>query len=400
MNRADLVELADQIRPALRANARAADESASFPSASLAALRECGLLGLLVPAGYGGPGGNLGDLVTVAGILAQECLSTAMIWAMHCQQVDAIVHFGSETLKDRLLPRLASGGAYLASVTSEAETGGNLVTGSAPLISDQGTLKLRRHAPVVTGGAVADGFLITMRASPEAAPTEVTLVYADRSELAVEEVGEWNTLGMRGTHSIGLRLSGELPAANVLGEPGRFREIVVQSYGPAAQLGWSACWLGAARSALSSVVSALRAPSRPRRVDLRSELLAERLARVRIDVELAHAYLTATTREVLAHRAAGLRLDTPPLPIHLGTLKVAAAERAYAAVDRLVDIAGLDLGYRRDSALALERHLRDLRSASLNYANDRLMVQIGAQVLLDGSVRLVGAGSPTEGDRP
>ena len=56
-----------------------------------------------------------------------------------------------------------------------------------------------RDAPVVTGGAYADGFLITMRAAVEAAPNQVSLVYADRDQLEIQTRGTWDPLGMRAT---------------------------------------------------------------------------------------------------------------------------------------------------------------------------------------------------------
>ncbi|NEE17806.1 acyl-CoA/acyl-ACP dehydrogenase, partial [Streptomyces sp. SID7499] len=72
---------------------------AAFPRESVEALREAGLFGLLVPTEHGGMGGDLGDLVDVAVLLAGGCLSTAMIWAMHCQQVDAVARHAGERLR-------------------------------------------------------------------------------------------------------------------------------------------------------------------------------------------------------------------------------------------------------------------------------------------------------------
>ncbi|CAM5508683.1 hypothetical protein SANTM175S_06022 [Streptomyces antimycoticus] len=60
------------------------------------------------------------------------------------------------------------------------------------------------------------------------------------------------------------------------------------------------------------------------------------------------------------------------MQIHLNSLKTAASELTYQAVDRMVQLAGLAVGYGADSPVPLERTLRDLRSAALNYSNDRL----------------------------
>lgn len=381
-------DVARQVLPVLASHATEVDVTARFPQASLDALRTSGLLGLLVPQAYGGFGGDLSDLVEVAQILASECLSTAMIWGMHCQQVDALVRFGGPRLHEELLPRIADGHVYVASVTTELGKGGHLLSAVAPLYGEGGRLVVERDAPIVTGGAHADGFLITMRASQDAPAQKVSLVYLDRAQATLELRDGWDTLGMRGTESLGMHISGEIADYQVVGEPGKFRTVAIESLIPTGHLAWSACWLGAARAALGSVVEIIRSPNRPASLDPKSDLVAERLARVRIDLELVGAYLGRVCDEVLTHRAAQTPLSAPATQIHLNSLKVASSELTFRAVDRLIQITGLSLGYRKGSPLSLERHFRDLRSASLNYANDRLLTAIGSLLLLDRDVHL------------
>jgi acyl-CoA dehydrogenase len=374
--------------PVLRAQAAETDASARFPSAAVRVLRDSGLMGLLVPVEYGGAGGDLGDLVGVACLLGSGCTSTAMIWAMHCQQVDCVVRFGPRRLLDELLPRIASGDLYLASVTTEPGKGGHLLSGRAAIEGDAQTLRFDRDAPIVTGGSHADGFLVTMRESADAADHRVTLCYADRGQVAVEAAGSWDTLGMRGTESLGFRLHGAVPAHQVIGEPGGFRTVAIESMIPAGHLAWSALWLGAARRALSEVLNMVRA----RGADRMSDLTRERLARARIDVELTAAYLGTVRDEVLAHRRDQKPLSSTPTQIHINNLKVIASELTFRAVNSLLEVAGLFTGYRRDSAIPLERIFRDLRSASLNYANDRLLTMNGSLTLLDRDVTLATSG--------
>ncbi|MFJ5736183.1 acyl-CoA dehydrogenase family protein [Streptomyces microflavus] len=382
------------VLPVLARHAADLDREGAFPHAALEVLRTCGLLGLLVPREYGGLGGSPADLVAVAGELAGACLSTALVWAMHCQQSDALVRFASPWLRERVLPRVARGEAYLASVTTEPGKGGHLLTAVAPMRAlrhpgaGEDAVLLDRDAPVVTGGLHADGFLITMRSAPDAPDSRVTLLYADRDQLEMVPGEPWDTLGMRGTQSVGLRLSGKVPARQTVGAEGGFRTVALESTAPLGHLAWAACWLGAARSALRDLVGLARSPDRPHGIDLRSELTAERMARIRGDLELVSAYLHRVTQEVVELRREGGTLGSPETQIHLNTLKVTAAELTFRAVDAMVRLAGLRIGYGRHSPVPLERHFRDLRSASLTYADDRLLVATGALTLLDRAVRL------------
>lgn len=390
----------DDVARVLALHAGDVDRDARFPVEGLRALRESGYLGYLVPAEYDGMGAGLGGLVDTAQTLAGSCLSTAMIWAMHCQQVDAVVRHADPRLRARILPRVAAGEVYLASVTTGADTGGFLLSASDALSRDPldptdptgptgrnpGRLRLDRRAPVVSGGEHADAYLVTMRADESADDHAVSLVYADRDDLVVERTRGWHSPGMRGTDSAGFRLAGSIPDNQLIGEPGLFRTVAVDSMIPVGHLAWSACWLGAARGVFSGL---LRLLPRSSRHDTSSPLLRERLGRIRLDLELVSAYLHRVREEVDQRRAAGARMDDPAVQIHLNSLKLAASELTFGAVDRMVQLAGLSLGYSSDSPLPLERTFRDLRSAALNYANDRLLTANGALTLLDRPVGLL-----------
>jgi acyl-CoA dehydrogenase len=360
------------------------DESAEFPVEALAELRGSGLLGLMVPAEHGGGDGGLGDLVDVTMRLAREDLSVAMIFAMHCQQVLTLVRHARPRLRAELLPELGRGGRYLASVTTERGTGGHLLTSESETSAGTGSLHIDRDAPVVTGGAHADGFLITALAPDATSPTQVSLVYADRDQLTVEVTGDWQPLGMRATHSVPMRLVGTVPEDQVIGETGGFRAIAAALFGPAAHVGWAAAWLGTAAGALARVLNLIRGTGGRSQFDPASELLRTRLARTRARLEAVHALLRHTV-SVLDSAA---DLSSAPVRLLVNTLKLQASEQCFAAVDELVELVGLRHGYLRGSPMFLERAFRDLRSASLNYANDRLYLDNGALALLDQEVRL------------
>ncbi|EPH45237.1 acyl-CoA dehydrogenase family protein [Streptomyces aurantiacus] len=377
--------LAAEVVPVLAQHAGKADADAAFPHASVLALREAGLFGLLVPAAHGGMDGDLADLVQVATVLAGGCLSTAMIWAMHCQQVDAVVRHADDRLRAELLPRIAQEGYYLASVTTEPAKGGHLLRASAALLAEEQDLVVRRSAPVVTGGEYADGFLVTMRAGPDAPPSQVSLVHLDRTQVDAQVVRGWDAMGMRATRSVGMELSGVAAGHQVIGPPGGFRQVAVDSMIPAGHLAWSSCWIGAARRALDELVALLRSKRRPGGISVNSDLVRHRLARVRIDLEVSGTYLLRVRDEVLRRRRTGTPLEDRGFQTRLNTLKVVSSELTFSAVDRLVQLAGAMTGYLRDAPVPLERFFRDLRSASLNYSNDRLLDVIGAHTLLDGA---------------
>ncbi len=168
----------------------------------------------------------------------------------------------------------------------------------------------------------------------------------------------------------------------MVGEHGEFHRIAAEIFGPLAHLGWSAAWLGTAAGALSRVLRLLRSPDGRARFDLTSELLLTRLARARQRLDTVHALLQQTLRTV----ESGQDLSAAARQLQLNSLKITASEQCFAAVDDLIAAVGLRHGYLKDSPTRLERALRDLRSAALNYSNDRLLLADGRLALRDQGV--------------
>ncbi|MDQ1024737.1 acyl-CoA dehydrogenase [Streptomyces umbrinus] len=388
----NITECESELAPVLataREHSEHVDREAVFPAESMVALRASGLMGMFVPREYGGLGDDLHIYVHIASQLAAACMSTAAIWTMHAFQVDGLSRFGGGKLRQAVLPAIADGKIYLASVTTEASKGADLFTAEAPVTSREGQACFERSAPVVTGGRHADAFLITLRSRPEAQPHEVSLVYAEREQLCISEHGDWDPLGMRGTESVGMTISGSVPTDQVVGEPGRFEEIARESMVPLAHVGWSACWLGGARGAFSDLLRWLRSPTRRGGPDIHSELVRERLARIRVDLDLVSSYLTRLCDELAAARSAAQPWSDIRTRLRVNTLKLAASELTFKAADSMVQLAGMNGGYSRLAPIKFERHFRDLRSARLNHSNDRMWPATGALALLDPKVTLL-----------
>jgi acyl-CoA dehydrogenase len=374
---AEVAAVADQ-------HARSADRQARFPVEALTAMRGNGLLGLNTPVEHGGLGGSLRDVVDAGVALGRADLSVALIFVMHCQQVAAIDGFASGTLRRDLLARVASGRLYIGSVTTEVGTGGHLLSSGSRLQRQRASLVIDRFAPVVTGGMHADGFLITMQSPDARGPHEVSLVYAHRSQLRIHQAGGWDALGMRASESVPLQLSGAVPAGQVVGPPGGFRDIAVQTFAPMAHIGWSAAWLGAAAGALSRTLAALRHPGTGANSKLDSEILLRRLSTARMRLETVNGLLRHTVRIVEDEPDRSI----PRVQLLLNSLKITASEQCHACAEDLVEAVGMRHGYLAGSPTRLEQVVRDLRSATLNYSNDRLHLTSGKMCFLDPQVRL------------
>ena len=368
--------------------ARAVDLDASFPAEAVEALRKKGLMALIVPEREGGLGGDLSDYARTAEALGGTCMATALIWTMHCQQVDAISRHAVGDLRNEAIESIVKG-FYVGSVTTDESTGGSLYSASSAIAPDptSGQILLDRRAPIVTGGRHADAFLIKVRDSEEATSRETSLVFAPRADLQITVERDWNMLGMRGVENVSMRLSGELKGTYVVGRRGGFADIATDSFGPLAHIGWSASWLGCARSAAQRTTRFLRVRKSSK---LKDSSVRESLAQVRMRLEVVSSLLWSCIQEVQRLRQEGRHLGEPSTQFRLNTLKLVASRECQRAVEELVNIVGLEHGYSQDSPLALERALRDMHAASLLYSNQRLRHSNGALAVLDPDVSVYG----------
>jgi acyl-CoA dehydrogenase len=378
-----LIEVARAVsRNSLARWAAKVDGENRFPEESVEALRGGGFLGFFVPARFGGPGGNLVTYCEIASVLAEECLSTALIWAMHTQQVAILAEHAAESHGD-VLAEVARRGTLVASVTTEKRRGSSLLAVESPLIREGCLLRLRRFGPVVSYGREAGYFLVTMRASEDRPDNDVRLVLVSREDGTILTTGEWNAMGMRGTRSVPMKFDVVVGKESVIGAC--FRAIALQTMVPIAHLGWAAAWFGAARGAFRRILDASIASDHAKR-RLTSDLFISRIANIRISLDLMSALLWQTVERFERMRLAGAALDEYEdltYNIALNNVKIASARLSFAIADELIELSGLAHGYLKDSELGLERVFRDLRAASLMYNNDQLLDVNGKLIAME-----------------
>lgn len=375
MNDTELLDRARSVAAAeLAPRAAEVDERGAFPVENLRALHDAGLMGVFLPRGVGGPDVSVRCFAEIAAELGGACASTALIWAMHGQQLASLADHGAVSHL-AWLERVAEHGRLIGSVTTDRKGGAELgVTGQA-LVDEGDRLRLRRDAPVVTGGAHAGFHLITMRASADSPPNATRLVAVGPENGTVEECGAWDAMGMRGTHSVPMRF-------DVLVEPGQvldvaFGEVASKTMIPVGHVGWAAAWLGVARGCFQRVCAAVRA-GRIGGGTARSDVLFERLAEAKLDLDLLESIVLRAADEVDHHRR---HRTGVPDPVLINNVKLAGARLSLRAVNTQIDIVGMRGGYLRGGDLGLERAYRDLRAAGLMYHDDRLRMANGRLAL-------------------
>jgi acyl-CoA dehydrogenase len=374
---ATLIERAERVADDVVAtNADAVDRDARFPKEAVDALRAEGLLSVLVPRELGGESATVGDVAAVVTVLSRACASTGMIYAMHQIQVACLVRHGDAPAIREYLRELAANHWLLASATTEMGVGGDVRTSICAVERDGGRFHLEKDSPVISYGEYADGVLATARRSPDAPGSDQVLVLCAAPGLSLRAKGEWDTLGFRGTCSLGFDLVADGDESLVLPVP--YSEISSQTMLPTSHVVWASVWLGIADAAVSRARELIRKEARKKPGT--TPPAAMHLA----DLVAVHQQLTELVRGA-ARRYDELADDPEALTsmsfaISMNALKVSASRLVVDIVHQAMGILGMS-GYRNDSPLSLGRLLRDAHGAALMVNNDRINAN-NAQMLL------------------
>jgi len=375
----DLVGAAQRIGAEIAGpHADAVDRDARFPHEALTALREEGMLGAFVPEDLGGGGCSLADLARACEILGRHCASTAMIYAMHQIEVACLVRHGLPAPYFRTyLAEVADRELLLASATSEASVGGDLRSSVCAVERDGDTFRVTKQAPVISYGQEADDILLTARRHPGAAAGNQVLVLARKADTVLTRTGGWDTLGMRGTCSLGFTLASGGSVEQIVPVP--FAEISSQTMLPVSHILWASLWLGVATDAVARARKFVRVNARRAPGIVPPNAL--RLAEVVTELETMRATVYGLQAEYERHLDDVEALSGLGFAIRMNNLKVAASRMAPAIVGGALGVCGIS-GYRCDSPYALGRHLRDTYGAGLMIGNDRLWAANAAMLLV------------------
>jgi acyl-CoA dehydrogenase len=372
------IEAAKRIAESVAAPlADAVDRDARFPSESMGALREEGLLGAFVPRELGGLGASFGELAGACEVLGRACASTAMIFAMHQIEVACLVRHGLTSPFFRsYLAELARQQWLIASATSERGTGGDLRQSICALERHNGGVRVIKHAPVISYGEEADAILLTARRTPDAAAADQVLVLLRREDMRLTPTAGWDALGMRGTRSLGFTVGAGASADQVLPVP--FADVASQTMVPASHVLWSSLWLGIASDAVGRARASVRVEAR--RAPASVPPSAQRLAEIVAELDTMSATVHAGVADYERHEGDVSKLASLGFAIRINNLKVSAARLAPSIVAGALGVCGIS-GYKNDSPYAVGRHLRDAHSASLMISNDRVL-SANARMLL------------------
>lgn len=205
------------------------DRNHTFPLDILTELGEMGLLGMTVSEDYGGSGLDALDLVIVIEEIARVCPSVAVSLSVSnsvcCWPIN---EFGSEELKSRVLPVLASGSTLGGFALTEPGSGSDAASMQSTAENAGSDWVLNGEKAWITNAGAAQYYVAFARTDPQAGHRGISaFVVAAASEgLSVGPPEE--KLGLRASLTAPLVFENcRVPEENLLGELGQGFKIAL-----------------------------------------------------------------------------------------------------------------------------------------------------------------------------
>ncbi len=326
------------------------DRMGRFPRDVVTRLSELGFMGMLVPEAYGGT--NLGNLSLVLALeeINRACASTGVTMSVQNSLVcSPITRFGSEALKKKYLPGLASGKLIGAYSLSEAGSGSDAASLQARAVKDGDEYVVNGSKSWITSGAEADLYVVMLRTDPTLRSKGISTFVIDRDSKGLFVGKSENKLGLRASSTTQLTFEDvRVPASNMVGQEGIGFKIAMQTL-DGGRIGIGAQAVGISQAALDASITYAREREQFGKPIGEFQAIQWKLADMATSIEAARLML---------YRAARLRDRDEPHTKEAAMAKLFAGEVSNRVTREAIQIHG-GAGYLKD--FPVERYFRDAR---------------------------------------
>ncbi|MEI4829792.1 acyl-CoA dehydrogenase [Bacillus sp. FJAT-53711] len=325
-------------------------EQGVFPREVLKKMGELGLMGIPIPAKYGGAEMDFISYISAINELSKVSATIGVILAVHTSVgTNPILYFGTEEQKQKYIPKLAAGEYLGAFALTEPGAG-----------SDAGSLKSRAvrcgdeyvingSKVFITNGGEADTYIVFASTNPDAGTRGISAFIVEKDTPGLIVGKDEHKMGLLGSRTVQLTFEDmKVPAENLLGEEGQGFKVAMANL-DVGRIGIGAQSLGIAEAALACATDYAKDRHQFGKPIAAQQGLGFKLADMATSVEAAR---------LLVYRAASLRAQGLPCGKEASIAKLFASKTAVEVAIEAVQVLG---GYGYTKEYPAERFFRDAK---------------------------------------
>jgi len=321
-----------------------------FPAEIVKKLAGLGFMGMLVPEKYGGTA--LGNFCLVLALeeINRVCASTGVTMSVHNSLCTSpILHWGSEDLKDRYLPKLATCEMLGAYALSEPDSGSDAAALTTSAVRDGNEYVINGTKNFITTGAEADVTVVMARTDTSHKTRGITAFVVERDTKGYNIGRKEDKLGLRASSTVQLVFEDmRVPADRMLGEEGMGFKIAMHTL-DGGRIGIAAQSVGIAQACLDASVKYAE----------EREAFDKQIGHFQaIQWKLADMATRIEAARLLVYNASRLKDEGKPHSKEAAMAKLFSSETCNWAAREAVQVHG-GAGYLED--FPVERFFRDAR---------------------------------------
>ncbi|MCF7803801.1 MAG: acyl-CoA dehydrogenase family protein [Candidatus Marinimicrobia bacterium] len=337
-------------------DSKAIDENSEIPMEVLNGLGELGLWGLIIPEKYDGYGFSQTAYSKVFEEIARIDSSIVVTLGAHSSiGLKGLLLFGSDELKQKYLPGLATGEQLAAFALTEPGSGSDAASiATRAELSDDGKYYILNGTKIwITNGGIADVFTVFAQTEMEIdgeKKDKITAFIVTRDMEGFSSGGEEKKLGIKGSSTTELHFDNvKVPVENMLGPRGKGFKVAMMVLN-SGRLGLASGCVGAMKDLVGmSTEHALQREQFQTKI-AEFEIIKEKIARMNMN-----AYVT----ESMVYHTTGLAdMEEVDYSLESAICKVYASEKLWDVVNEALQISA-GAGYMKE--YPYERFLRDSR---------------------------------------
>ncbi|MBD3107067.1 acyl-CoA dehydrogenase [Bacillus sp. AGMB 02131] len=325
-------------------------EQGEFPRELLDQMGVLGMMGIPVPAKYGGAEMDMISYIIAIHELSKVSPTLGVILSVHTSVgTNPILYFGTEAQKNKYVPRLASGeylGAFCLTEPSSGSDAANLKSRAVR----QGEHYLINGSKIfITNGGEADVYIVFAATNPELGSRGISAFIVEKDTPGLIIGKDENKMGMNGSRTVGITFDQmKVPKENLLGEEGEGFKIAMANL-DTGRIGIAAQSLGIAEGAFEEAVAYSKARIQFGKPISKQQGIAFKLAEMATNIEAAR---------LLVYRAAFMRDQGIPCGKEASMAKLFASKTAMDVAIEAVQVFG---GYGYTKEYPVERYFRDAK---------------------------------------
>jgi alkylation response protein AidB-like acyl-CoA dehydrogenase len=363
----------DFVAKEVEPRAHEVDVTGEFNWAAVRKMGPLGLLGLSIPEEYGGAGVDAISAAIALEEIGWGCGSTALAIAAHNGLgTTPVVLYGSEELKQKWLPLVASGENKLAALAlTEPGAGSDLQGGVVTrAVKDGDEWVVNGSKMWCTNASIAEYIITLVRTDPAGGSRSLSqiLVPTDTPGLTIGPPEA--KMGLHGspTHAVTYE-NVRVPLGNLIGEEGKGLQQTLSTL-DGGRIGIGAISIGLAQAAFEHAVNYARERQAFGKPIAENQAIQWMLAEAATEIELSRTLL---------YKTAWLKEQGRPYNKEAAMVKMFATEMAERVTRNAIQVHG---GYGYSSNYPVERIYRDARLMTIGEGTSEIQRLVIARHVL------------------